>query len=202
MKHILTLLAVLISALTLTAQTSQEDKKGPVPVKHWEFDYVGYQISAGQQTVYLTLAPEVRYNFDDSPWDIGGSFIMGASPHAHVNFSELRKGDVVKNVFFMMGPVAHYNFRRGRNFSFYLGCGLGAGLGILETFESCYTTENGDIIENWDENKHFAAALTPRMGVEAFRHFRVGLLLRIPTSGEVTFGPTISYTFGGGKKKQ
>lgn len=44
------------------------------------------------------------------------------------------------------------------------------------------------------------AALTPRAGVELFRHFRAGMQLRIPTDGEVTVGPTISLAFGGGKK--
>ena len=59
----------------------------------------------------------------------------------------------------------------------------------------------GHILEELNTDKYFAAALTPRVGVELFRHFRAGIQLCIPTDGEVTVGPTISVTFGGRKKE-
>lgn len=67
-------------------------------------------------------------------------------------------------------------------------------------FEGCTVDPEGKILEELNTQKYFVAALTPRAGVELFRHFRIGMQLRIPTDGEVTFGPTISITFGGGKK--
>ena len=70
--------------------------------------------------------------------------------------------------------------------------------------EEAYYLANGQYAGNFEElniDKYFVAALTPRVGVELFRHFRVGIQLRIPTDGEVTVGPTISVTFGGGKKE-
>ena len=100
----------------------------------------------------------------------------------------------------MLSPVAHYNFRRGKNASFYVGMGLGFGLGTKQVFEGCTVDPEGNIHEELNTDKYFVAALTPRAGVELFRHFRVGIQLRIPTDGEVTVGPTISLTFGGGKK--
>lgn len=58
-----------------------------------------------------------------------------------------------------------------------------------------------DLDSDLPQNRSLKAALTPRVGVELFRHFRVGIQPRIPTDGEVTVGPTISVTFGGGKKE-
>ena len=58
---------------------------------------------------------------------------------------------------------------------------------VLKVYEKDY---KGHILEELNTDKYFVAALTPRVGVELFRHFRVG-----------TVGPTISVTFGGGKKE-
>ena len=99
----------------------------------------------------------------------------------------------------MLSPVAHYNFSRGKNASFYAGMGLGFGLGTRQVFEGCTVDGNGNILEELDTHKYFVAALTPRVGIELFRHFRIGLHVRIPTDGEVTVGPSISLTLGGGK---
>ena len=42
--------------------------------------------------------------------------------------------------------------------------------------------------------------VAPRFGVELFRHFRIGIQVRIPTDGEVTVEPSMSLAIGGGKK--
>lgn len=88
-----------------------------------------------------------------------------------------------------------------KNASFYVGMGLGFGLATKQVFEGCTVDPEGNILEELNTDKYFVAELTPRAGVELFRHFRVGIQLRIPTDGEVAVGPTISVTFGGGKKE-
>lgn len=76
----------------------------------------------------------------------------------------------------------------------------GSGLGTREVFEGCTVDADGNIFEELKTEKYFVAALTPRIGVELFRHLRIGMHVRIPTDGEVTVGPSVSLTFGGGRK--
>lgn len=201
MKLRLTLFVLIFSSGAVLAQTAPDsDNAKSIPVKHWEFDYFNYGVSGGQETVYLNFSMALRYNFDTSLSDVGGEFSMGATPHPRYDPMELNKGTIIKRSYFMLSPVAHYNFRRGKNASFYVGMGLGMGLGTRSVYEGCTVDPEGNILEELDTHKYFVAALTPRVGVELFRHFRIGLWLRIPTDGEVTVGPSISVTLGGGKK--
>ena len=191
----------IMAAWVMYANEPQPDKKiGPVPVKHWEFDYMNYGVTAGQGTAYINMLAGVRYNIDDTLFDVGGELAFGATPHDHYDPLELEKGKVTKRTYFMLGPAAHYNFRRGRNASFYVGLGVGAGLGTRNVFLNCAIGPDGEISEEWDLKRYFVAALTPRFGVELFRHFRIGIQVRIPTDGEVTVGPSMSLAIGGGKK--
>lgn len=201
MKHLLSILLLALSVLTLKAQTAESAQNiKSVPVKHWEFDYINYGFTGGQETLYLNLTMALRYNFDTPLVDVGGEFTMGATPHDRYDPLELTKGTILKRSFFMLSPVAHYNFRRGKNASFYVGIGLGFGLGTKQIFEGCTVDPEGNVLEEFNTDKYFVAALTPRAGVELFRHFRIGMHLRIPTDGEVTVGPSMSVTLGGGKK--
>ena len=201
MRHAASILLLILSITRLSAQTVESTEKiKSIPVKHWEFDYFNYGVSAGQGTAYLNFSMALRYNFDTPLVDVGGEFTMGATPHVRYDPLELKKGTTLKRTYFMLSPVAHYNFRRGKNASFYVGMGLGFGLATKQIFEGCTVDPEGNILEELNIDKYFVAALTPRAGVELFRHFRVGIQLRIPTDGEVTVGPTISLTFGGGKK--
>ena len=201
MRRATSILLLILSITRLSAQTVESTEKiKSIPVKHWEFDYFNYGVSAGQGTAYLNFSMALRYNFDTPLVDVGGEFTMGATPHDRYDPLELKKGTTLKRTYFMLSPVAHYNFRRGKNASFYVGMGLGFGLGTKQVFEGCTVDPEGNIHEELNTDKYFVAALTPRAGVELFRHFRVGIQLRIPTDGEVTVGPTISLTFGGGKK--
>ena len=201
MRHTTSILLLILSISILSAQTAESKEKiKSIPVKHWEFDYFNYGVSAGQGTAYLNFSMALRYNFDTPLVDVGGEFTMGATPHNHYDPLELEKGALLKRIYFMLSPVAHYNFSRGKNASFYVGMGLGFGLGTKQVFEGCTVDHEGNVLEEFNTDKYFVAALTPRAGVELLRHFRVGMQLRIPTDGEVTVGPTISITFGGGKK--
>ena len=202
MRRATSILLLILSITRLSAQTVESTEKiKSIPVKHWEFDYFNYGVSAGQGTAYLNFSMALRYNFDTPLVDVGGEFTMGATPHDRYDPLELKKGTTLKRTYFMLSPVAHYNFRRGKNASFYVGIGLGFGLATKQVFEGCTVDPEGNILEELNTDKYFVAALTPRVGVELFRHFRVGIQLRIPTDGEVTVGPTISVTFGGGKKE-
>jgi opacity protein-like surface antigen len=138
MKHALSILLLILSVSSLNAQTTESaEKTKSVPVKHWEFDYFNYGVSAGQGTAYLNFSMALRYNFDTPLVDVGGEFTMGATPHDRYDPLELKKGTTLKRTYFMLSPVAHYNFRRGKNVSFYVGMGLGFGLATKQVFEGC-----------------------------------------------------------------
>ena len=201
MKFLFALFVLIISSRVVHAQTAVDSENSKsIPVKHWEFDYLKYGISAGQGTAYLNFSMALRYNFDTPLVDVGGEFTIGATPHDRYDPMELKQGTALKRTYFMLTPVAHYNFRRGKNASFYVGMGFGMGLGTRQVFEGYTVDSDGKILEKLNTHKYFVVALTPRAGVELLRHFRIGMQLRIPTDGEVTVGPTISFTLGGGKK--
>lgn len=82
---------------TISAHTveSTENTKS-VPVKHWEFDYFNYGVSAGQETVYLNFSMALRYNFDTPLVDVGGEFTIGVTPLGHYDPLKLSKGTSIK----------------------------------------------------------------------------------------------------------
>ena len=201
MKKFVTLLILTFSSGAIYAQTqSDSEDSRSIPVKQWEFDYYNYGVSAGQEAVYLIFTMALRYNLDTLPVDVGGEFSIVATPHTRYDPLEKSEGAIIKRSYITLSPVAHYNFRRGKNVSYYAGAGIGFGLGTRKVFEGCTVGPEGNILEESDTQHFFVAALTPRAGVELFRHFRVGLQLRIPTDGKVTAGPSVSVTFGGGRK--
>lgn len=67
--------------------------------------------------------------------------------------TELNKGDILKRIYIMLSPVAHYNFCRGKNASFYAGLGIGSGLGTREVFEGCTVDADGNIFEELKTEK-------------------------------------------------
>lgn len=201
MKKFVTLLILTFSSGAIYAQTqSDSEDSRSIPVKQWEFDYYNYGVSAGQEAVYLIFTMALRYNLDTLPVDVGGEFSIVATPHTRYDPLEKSEGAIIGRSYITLSPVAHYNFRRGKNVSYYAGAGIGFGLGTRQVFEGCTVGPEGNILEESATQHFFVAALTPRAGVELFRHFRVGLQLRIPTDGKVTAGPSVSITFGGGRK--
>lgn len=103
MKHALSILLLILSVSSLNAQTTESaEKTKSVPVKHWEFDYFNYGVSAGQGTAYLNFSMALRYNFDTPLVDVGGEFTMGATPHDRYDPLELKKGTTLKRTYFML----------------------------------------------------------------------------------------------------
>lgn len=205
MKRILTILAAVFLAANMDAQTSTKmDWFQSVPVKKWEFDLYNYGLTGGQETVYLFTWFALRYNFENHPVDIGGEISIGAQPPSVYDYDdpELGKGYAYTRGYTMFSAVTHYNIRRGRNVSFYIGMGSGAGCGMRYVLEKRYFDSDGELIQEWDSERYFVAALTPRIGIEFFRHFRLGFNVRIPTDGEITSGISMSFLIlGGGKKR-
>ena len=118
MKHALSILLLILSVSSLNAQTTESaEKTKSVPVKHWEFDYFNYGVSAGQGTACLNFSMALRYNFDTPLVDVGGEFTMGATPHDRYDPLELKKGTILKRTYFMLSPVmcapfvGRFNFR-------------------------------------------------------------------------------------------
>ena len=55
MKFLLAIFALIFSSGAIHAQTAADSENTKsIPVRHWEFDYFNYGVSAGQGTAYLS----------------------------------------------------------------------------------------------------------------------------------------------------
>ena len=103
MKFLLAIFALIFSSGAIHAQTAADSENTKsIPVRHWEFDYFNYGVSAGQGTAYLNFSMALRYNFDTPLVDVGGEFTMGATPHDRYDPLELKKGTTLKRTYFML----------------------------------------------------------------------------------------------------
>ena len=120
----------------------------------------------------MNFTMALRYNFDTPLVDVGGEFTVGATPHDRHDPTEQNKGDILKRTYIMLSPVAHYNFRRGKNASFYAGLGIGSGLGTREVFEGCTVDADGNIFEELKTEKLLWAHLEREGRTDYFKLLR------------------------------
>lgn len=164
------------------ARVAAQDFLGPVEIE------VGPVTSfsgscMGDAEPSLCMAAEVRYNFD-APWDVGFHFGLGSVWRDWQRYDgKFRYRDYLL--------VADYNLRRGKNFSFYAGVGVGlSSLGRREAPEG-----------NADYRYDCAFSLMPRVGVELFRCVRLsaGYVVTKKSYHNLQIGATV--VFGGWKKR-
>lgn len=139
---------------------------------------------------------ELRYNFKHLPLDLG-LHVDGAllGREGDIQNSSLESIEDIKTVHFasMTGlAVVDFNLRRAKNFSIFVGCGVGYGM-LINDFEKI--SEIGDI------DKLGCFCVMPRVGVELFHHLRATLYYKNLKTEQSHFGVNLGIVFGGGKKK-
>lgn len=139
---------------------------------------------------------ELRYNFKHLPLDLG-LHVDGAllGREGDIQNSNLESIEDIKTVHFasMTGlAVVDFNLRRAKNFSIFVGCGVGYGM-LINDIEKI--SEIGDI------DKLGCFCVMPRVGVELFHHLRATLYYKNLKTEQSHFGVNLGVVFGGGKKK-
>lgn len=138
-----------------------------------------------------TAVAELRYNFKKLPLDVG----------LHVDGAVLnRKNEPIegaqelKNAKFasITGlAVADWNFRQDKNFSIFVGVGVGYGM-LISDFQK--------VSEIKDIDKLGCFCVMPRVGIELFHHARATLYYKQLKKGQNHYGVNVGIVFGGGVK--
>lgn len=133
------------------------------------------------------LGMELRYNFKNSPMDIG---LVLNFTSIYYEFDHVPEELEQDNHTTMIGFTTDYNFRQGRNVNPFIGVGLGLGVhdALLDVVED--TNDCNNTVE-----------FSPRVGVELWRHLRLTLGANISCKYYNSVGLTVGYVIGGGKKK-
>lgn len=175
------LLGVLLASFCW-ANVSAQDFLGPVEIEiGLGTSFSGACLSDAEPS--LCMAAEVRYNFD-APWDVGVRFGMGNV------WRDWRKYDG-KFRFRDYMVVGDYNLRRGKNFSFYAGVGVGFSSLRNRIWSVC----DGGYTQD------YAFMCMPRVGFELFRcvRFSAGYAVSSKTYDNLQLG--VAVVFGGWKKR-
>lgn len=125
------------------------------------------------------LALEGRFNFRNHPLDLGLEYYFGKTPRERAPLEW--KARVMGYSVFL-----DYNFRRGTNFSPFVGAGV--GLGVCKNV-------NGEAVG--PEGHRFL--LSPRLGVELFRHVRLTAFARFAGRSYNHIGLSLGIVLGGGR---
>lgn len=177
-------LLLLLSLLLPTTAKASED----LPVKtfemevKFEFTYPLSSLAGTTNNLGGGIGLEARWNLRRLPIDIG----------AELNFNNASRsvsGDDQGFCLNSLQAVADYNFLRGHKVSPFVGLGLGAGDRDISGWGESMADEGGTF------------CVTPRAGVELFRHLRLTLDARIASKYYNTVGFSIGYVFGGGLRK-
>lgn len=133
---------------------------------------------------------ELRYNVPQTKWDVGAALNVTTAVHRfHPDYSEWISDQSNRTISFL--AVGDYNFRQGRKVNPYVGAGIGVG--------SCEPINDVE----YDAGAKAAFVFRPRVGVELFRHLRVGVHATVVTrSGYSNIGFTIGGVIGGRPKKR
>lgn len=171
---------IILCSLFIIAET-----KANVPLKPFELEIsiggtYGIDKYVGKKQIGPAFALEGRYNFYNSPMDIGLEIYTGSTSRKYEDIN-------LSNRIVSLSVYSDYNIGRGKNFSPFIG--IGVGVASYKVVQGYYGT---DAVK---------AIFTPRFGIEMFNHFRIGIYSKLGYRGYNNCGISIGYTFGGGKKK-
>lgn len=137
----------------------------------------------GKAIVGPELGLEIRCNLPYSKWDYG--ILANVSTSVY----EL-DGDTLSEWYWEQSnrsinimSVCDYNFRQESKFNPYIG--LGVGISLYDTINEVVYDESG-----------VAAVFRPRIGIELFRHLRIGAYANIIKHGFNNIGVKISGVIG------
>lgn len=159
--------------------------KANTPLKSFEFELslggtYGIDKYVGKKQIGPAFALEGRYNFSQSPMDLGLELYGGSTVRNYIDSN-------LSNRILSLSVYSDYNFRRGKTISPFIG--FGAGLSSCKVVQGYYGNDGVKMI------------FTPRIGIEIFNHFRITAYSKLGYKGYNNCGVSVGYAFGGGKKE-
>lgn len=162
-------------------QSSGQEKVRPV-----EFEMGmggGWAFAEGKSCGSFEMKMELRHNLENAPWDLGVYFAVGEVLEG-IPYGWDKKDRLDEVVTYML-PVIHYNFRRGKRLSYFVGGGLG--------MYAC----------RWNNITTGGLSVMPKAGIELFNRLRISADYKLNFQGDYQY-LTLSagFVFGGGRKKK
>lgn len=176
--------SVLLGALFLVSHP-KANAADEYPVKSFELEVAlgaTFPIDkyVGNNQLGPALSLEGRYNFNQVPFDLGLEIYMGSTAR---RFEDSNLSNRIASV----SLFSDYNFMRGSKIFPFIGVGIG--------YASC------DVVQGSYGDDAKKVLVTPRLGVELFRHLRLTCYSRLCMKGYNNFGVSVGYAFGGGHRK-
>lgn len=183
-KHLLSLVLFLLCTLSCIAQNIQQ-LEGEINVG---LTYPLGNYHNGEKLVGPEFGLELRYNIPQTPWDCGVLLNVTTSVYEYVKAPKTDWSYEQSNRSASIIVVGDYNFRQGTKFNPYIGAGV--GISTFEAINEVVYRESGT-----------AFVFRPRIGVELFRHLRIGVFSTINRTGYHNMGVSIGAVIGGCPKK-
>lgn len=176
---------ITLSATTVSAQSYLTERKvGAVEVELG----VGLATAAnrishfGESRQGVEVSAEVRYNFSQTPLDIGVHFGLCSFTRTQQLGNYSSKHDFDSQ---MLMVVSDYNFFQGRLASLFIGAGAGVAWNNL----NANATKSG-----------FNACVMPRIGVELSNHVRITAAYKFYEKANNHLVLSVGFAFGGGTR--
>lgn len=185
------LFALLCVATVATAQSGATRQAVAVRPVEFELHFGAAlpldHIPASNASGGPVLGMELRYNFKNSPMDVGIALDFTS---LYYEFESVPDELEQNNHTTTIGFTTDYNFGQGRNVNPFVGIGLGLGVhdALLDVVDG--TNDCNNTVE-----------FSPRIGVELWRHLRLTLSGNIACKYYNGVALTVGCVLGGGKKK-
>ncbi len=183
-RYILPLILFYVCSLTCLAQDIQKyEGEANVGLTFPLSDY-----HHGKKLFGPEFGLEVRYNVPHTKWDCG--LLLNASTSVY-KYEETPKTDWYweqSNRSINILLVGDYNFNQGAKFNPYIGAGI--GISLYEAINEVLYEDSGTTF-----------VFRPRIGIELFRHLRIGLFSTINKNGFHNMGLSIGAVIGGRPNK-
>lgn len=169
-------MALIVLPFTCKAQGVKDSLR----VKVFEFEVRNnytYSLDNGSWSTFIGFGLEARWNLRNIPLDLGITINTSGRRHGGLDYQTAA-----------LLAVSDWNFRRGQKVSPFVG--LGVGTAYMQRGYLFYKEEQT------------AFALMPRVGLELFRHLRVGVTLNVTKTPYSNMAVSVGYAFGGGLKKK
>ena len=173
----------MLLAVLCAATASAQDILGPVEIEVGVGStFSGSCMGSGADPA-LCMTAEVRYNFE-APWDLGLHFGLGSVWRDWQRYDgKFRYRDYL--------AVGDYNLRRGKNFSLFVGAGVGFSTPRVRLGDNDIAGHRTD----------YAFSCMPRVGIELFRCVRLSAGYVITRRHYDNLQVGVSVVFGGWKKR-
>lgn len=142
----------------------------------------------GEKIVGPEFGLELRYNIPQTAWDCGLALNVTTAVY---KYEESPKADWYweqSNRSITIMAVGDYNFKQGSKFNPYMG--IGVGLSLYDAVNEVLYKSSG-----------VSYVIRPRIGIELFRHLRIGVFSTITKTGYSNLGVSIGGVIGGRPKK-